>query len=79
MRSANLSVVRMQWAFCKFGDSAHAWHTCTSRLRGRTSCKSLTCPAWMSGGCQCKNVTCTPKAWYCTDVPSGTEPALSLA
>jgi len=30
---ANLTVVRMRWAFCKFGNSTHAWGTCTRRLR----------------------------------------------
>ena len=73
---ANLTVVRMSWAFCKFGNSSHAWHTCTRRLRIRTPCKSLTCPSWMAGGCRCANTTCAPKAWYCVDVPASSETAL---
>jgi len=69
---ANLTVVRMKkWAFCKFGDSTHAWPTCTSRLRAHRPCRSLNCPSWQSGGCQCSNKTCTANSWYCVDVPEG--------
>jgi hypothetical protein len=69
---ANLTVVRMRWAFCKFGNSSHAWHTCTRRLRSQTPCKSFSCPSWMAGGCKCSNSTCAPNSWYCVGVPPGT-------
>jgi hypothetical protein len=70
---ANLTVVRMKWAFCKFGNSTHAWHGCTARLRaGRPRCTSLNCPAWMAGGCTCQtSTTCSAKDWYCIDVTGG--------
>lgn len=70
--TTNVTVVRMRpWAFCKFGNSTHAWHTCTSRLRKRTPCRSLNCPSWMAGGCTCGSNACDKKSWYCVNVPNG--------
>ena len=62
---ANITVVRMRWAFCKYGSSAHAWPGCAGGRRGGGGgCKSFNCPSWMAGGCSCaQNTTCSPKAW----------------
>jgi hypothetical protein len=76
---ANVTVVRMKpWAFCKFGDSQHAWPGCTARVRARKRCMSLECPSWMSGGCACNaDRLCKPKSWYCTNVENATTLVLS--
>lgn len=67
---ANLTVVRMKWAFCKYGNTTYSWHGCTARLHaGTQQCKSLNCPAWMAGGCTCLNTTCAKTSWYCIPGP----------